>query len=456
MAHPLLWAFRRGILSSSISSPLSSTYNGYKCTSLNGFIQTQLSSETLFEYYCYNSCVLIRTYVRSTSRLDTSADPSSSTSYAFDRNLKRMQRDNAGRAQLKWRKRQREQQQQQKSNNNNNINVENHQYNGMVVEYDYFLEEITARLVDRLDDITRPEGFPLALDLGCGPSHVHRAICSDDFIPLDDDENNNDIKSVVRGGIGGVRKLVQIDSSPIMLHRDDDNNGENGTGIPVDGSHRCETYKLLVDNYEDDNPLPFPSNSFDLVISSGSLHWVNNLPRLFQEVSRVLKPDGCFMLAMVGGTTLSELRACFVMAELERMGGVSPHVGPFVGLSDVGSLLQRAGFALPTIDIDTITLSFPDCAVLMEHLQRMGENNASIKRKTTISKDVLLSASCLYDYMFPLHVDDSITLSTSEIEVTVQVIYAIGWKPHESQQQPKQRGTATHRVGEIVVDKTKA
>ena len=49
---------------------------------------------------------------------------------------------------------------------------------------------------------------------------------------------------------------------------------------------------------------------------------------------------------MVGGSTLSELRSSFVLAEIERDGGVSPHVGPFVDFSDVGSLLSAAGFQL--------------------------------------------------------------------------------------------------------------
>jgi NADH dehydrogenase [ubiquinone] 1 alpha subcomplex assembly factor 5 len=191
--------------------------------------------------------------------------------------------------------------------------------------------------------------------------------------------------------------------------------------------------------------LPFPDGTFDLVISSLSMQWVNNLPGLFSEVSRVLRPDGCFMFAMVGGATLPELRASMVMAELERDGGVSPHVGPFVQLSDVGALLQRAGFALPTIDVDTVNISFPNAAVLMEHLQRMGENNACIKCRDRTPFDVFLATSCIYDELFALKE------SQGEIEASVQIIYAIGWTPHQSQQQPLERGSATYRIGEVTV-----
>ena len=49
------------------------------------------------------------------------------------------------------------------------------------------------------------------------------------------------------------------------------------------------------------------------------------------------------MFAMVGGATLPELRSSLVLAEMERDGGVSPHVGPFVDFSDIGSLMGSAG-----------------------------------------------------------------------------------------------------------------
>lgn len=300
---------------------------------------------------------------------------------------------------------------------------ENSRANGDVVEYDYARDEIAARLVDRLDDMKR--SFPLALDLGAGAGHLYRALCANDALEGYDDKPT--------GGMGGVRKLVQLDASRAQLYRD--------AGFPVAGSDRCDTYRLAVGDEEDD--LPFPDGTFDLVMSSCALHWVNRLPQLFEEVNRVLKPDGCFLLAMMGGTeTLPELRASMVMAELEREGGVSPHVGPFAQGSDVGSLLQRAGFALPTIDVDTLTVAYPDAAVLMEHLQRMGESNASLQRRERVSLDTFLATACIYDALFP-------TEGGGEIEASMQIIYAIGWTPHESQPQPLERGTATHKVGDL-------
>jgi NADH dehydrogenase [ubiquinone] 1 alpha subcomplex assembly factor 5 len=167
-----------------------------------------------------------------------------------------------------------------------------------------------------------------------------------------------------------------------------------------------------------------------------------------KEVRRILKPDGCFMFAMVGGSTLPELRSCLVLAEMERDGGVSPHVGPFIDFPDVGSLLSSAGFQLPTIDIDTLQLAYPDAAILMEHLQRMGESNACINRRNRVHSDLFLATAALYQQ---LHQLDSTNGSEEEecVVATVQVIYGIGWTPHMSQPKPLPRGSATKKIGQL-------
>ena len=361
---------------------------------------------------------------------DDGQQTSSSTVLAFDRRIKQIQRDGAAQAQRKWK--------------------ESSSSSSDAVDYDYFREEIASRLVDRLDDIRRDGGFPLALDIGSGPGYVHRAICADDAFDGP-------------SGIGGVRKLVQLDSSEAMLNRDVGIGGGQDDADSFDGSDRCSTYRLHAD---EETKLPFPDGTFDLVLSSASIHWVNDLPGLLAEAKRVLKPDGCLMFAMIGGSTLSELRSSLVLAEMERDGGVSTHVGPFVDFADVGTLLTAAGFTLPTVDIDTIKLGYPNAMVLMEHLQRMGEGNACASRRGTtnagdrtgprMGTDAFLSAACIYDSMYKLEVDDGV-YDNDSVEASVQIIYAIGWTPHESQQKPLDRGSATRKVGEdVVVEETKA
>jgi NADH dehydrogenase [ubiquinone] 1 alpha subcomplex assembly factor 5 len=118
----------------------------------------------------------------------------------------------------------------------------------------------------------------------------------------------------------------------------------------------------------DEEKLPFQPHSFDLVLSSMYLHWVNDLPGTLKAIKSILRPDGAFIGCMLGGSTLQELRHCFYLAQQERTGGVSSHCSPFALPSDIAGLMQSAGFSLLTIDVDTVTvLLFPLPLFLMKH-----------------------------------------------------------------------------------------
>jgi SAM-dependent methyltransferase len=90
---------------------------------------------------------------------------------------------------------------------------------------------------------------------------------------------------------------MQLDSSRDMLFRDTAEPQSSQTT----NEDRCSIYRLVAN---EEGTLPSPTGTFDLVMSALALHWVNDLPKLFSEIRRFLKPDGCFLLAMMGGYTL--------------------------------------------------------------------------------------------------------------------------------------------------------
>lgn len=171
----------------------------------------------------------------------------------------------------------------------------------------------------------------------------------------------------------------------------------------------------------------------DLVISSLALHWVNDLPGCFSSIIRSLRPDGVFMASIFGGETLYELRSSLQLAEMERKGGISPHISPFTQIRDIGSLLNRAGFTMLTIDTDEIVVGYPSMFELMHDLKGMGENNAAINRPLNINRDTLMAAAAIYNEMYGK--DD-------KVPATFQIIYFVGWKPCKTQPQPLPRGSA--------------
>ncbi|XP_069643655.1 arginine-hydroxylase NDUFAF5, mitochondrial isoform X3 [Haliaeetus albicilla] len=197
----------------------------------------------------------------------------------------------------------------------------------------------------------------------------------------------------------------------------------------------------MVSVVADEECLPFKEDTFDLVVSSLSLHWVNDLPRAFREIHQALKPDGVFIGAMFGGDTLYELRCSLQLAELEREGGFSPHVSPFTAVSDLGHLLSRAGFNTLTVDTDEIQVNYPGLFEIMEDLQGMGESNCSWNRKPLLHRETMLAAAAIYQEMYGN--------SDGSVPATFQIYYMIGWKFHESQARPAQRGSATVSFGDL-------
>jgi SAM-dependent methyltransferase len=193
--------------------------------------------------------------------------------------------------------------------------------------------------------------------------------------------------------------------------------------------------------------LPFAAGSLDLYASVLTLHAVNDLPGTLAQIRRALKGDGLFIAALFGGQTLQELRVALAEAEIEVDGGLSPRVSPFVDVRDAGALLQRAGFALPVADVDTISVRYEHPLKLIADLKGMGETNVlSERRRTFLKRRVLMRAAEIYLEKFDG--DDG------RVAATFDIVYLAGWAPHASQQQPLKPGSAQMSLAEAL--KTKA
>jgi NADH dehydrogenase [ubiquinone] 1 alpha subcomplex assembly factor 5 len=262
---------------------------------------------------------------------------------------------------------------------------------------EFLFVEAAERLAERLEDISRV--FPRALDLGCRGGLTAQALATE-----------------TGGRRGGIVDLVQADPAPGFAAR------TQGLRIAADPEI-----------------LPFAPASFDAVLSALALHWVNDLPGALLQLRRALRPDGLLLASLLGGETLTELRQVLIDAEIAEEGGLSPRVSPFADSRDLGGLLQRAGFALPVVDSDRITVTYPDALALMRELRAMGESNAVVERRRSLTRRAtLLRAAALYAERF--------ALPDGRIPATFEIITLTGWAPHESQPKPLRPGSATTRL----------
>ncbi|KAJ5267024.1 hypothetical protein N7478_009832 [Penicillium angulare] len=288
---------------------------------------------------------------------------------------------------------------------------------------DYLKDEVAMRLCERLLDIKRD--FPNVLDLGANSCNIARALTTPNL-------DTAAPEGVITPPLS--KKISQItcaDTSRALLHRDED----------LDFNKEINIHRDVITDLE---TLPYQPNTFDAVLSSLSIHWINDLPALLNQVNTILKPDCPFICAMFGGDTLFELRGSMQLADMERRGGVSPHVSPLADVKDVGSLLNRAGFKMLTVDVEDIVVEFPDTFALMQDLQAMGESNAIMHREAgPLSRDVLLANDAIYR---SLHMGED----APGIPATFRMIYMIGWKESKDQPQPLQRGSGDVNLKDIL------
>ena len=172
-----------------------------------------------------------------------------------------------------------------------------------LLDYDFLFDLALEQIVDRLNVIKKQ--YPLALQIG---NRVQ----------------NTKLEKF------GVKKIITLDNA----------------------------HKLKPNILADEELLPFQSNSFDLTISPLNLHSTNDLPGTLSQIRDCLKPDGLFIAAMFGGETLYELRQVMNEVEMQQTGGITPRISPFADLPQMSSLMQRAGFNLPVIDSEKITVTY--------------------------------------------------------------------------------------------------
>ncbi len=243
------------------------------------------------------------------------------------------------------------------------------------------LADLADRLLDRLDDTTHR--FTHALDLG-GRASVAPALRA-------------------RG-----MSVVSLDAAAAMAAR------AGGTPVAADADF-----------------LPFAPHSFDLVVASLSLHWINDLPGALIQIRQSLRPDGFFLASLPILGTLDTLRTALTETEITLTGGASPRVSPFPDLRDCAGLLQRAGFALPVADVEDIDLLYANPLALLQDLRAAGETNAVRLRNRRPPPRALFPAALA-----------ALPAQDGRHKLKLRIAYLTGWAPAPTQPKPLARGSA--------------
>lgn len=120
--------------------------------------------------------------------------------------------------------------------------------------------------------------------------------------------------------------------------------------------------------------LPFESNSFDFVFSNLTIQWVEELPQLFQELNRVLKPEGLLLFTTLGPDTLYELKQSWAAVNDYQ------HVNNFIDMHHVGDAMLSARLSDPVVDNEPVVIGYNRAIELMRDLKNIGAHNIDSSR----------------------------------------------------------------------------
>ena len=180
--------------------------------------------------------------------------------------------------------------------------------------------------------------------------------------------------------------------------------------------------------------LPLPDHSIDVLHSNLCFQWIDDLPALFSECVRVLKPGGLLAFSTFGPDTLKELRASWAEGDQQ------PHVSRFLDMHDVGDAMLAAGLRDPVLDVFRYTLTYSEPRKLLEELQGLGATNADRARERG------LTGKSRYQRMLAAYETMRVD---GRIPATWEVVTAHAWGPPVGQ---PRRGSDGGEIASFSID----
>jgi NADH dehydrogenase [ubiquinone] 1 alpha subcomplex assembly factor 5 len=198
--------------------------------------------------------------------------------------------------------------------------------------------------------------------------------------------------------------------------------GEIGAFLPAEG---------LLESLTVDGDIGHAKGRYDLIIAAPMMDAVNDLPGVLAQYRLALQPDGLFLGAFFASGSLATLRAVMQAADDGR--GVA-RIHPQVDLRSLGDLMQRARFALPVVDEQSLTLTYADPMKALTDLRALGQGNALATQTPMSGKGALIRA--LTDWAERADAD-------GRVAEQLAIAHLSGWAPSPDQPKPARRGSAT-------------
>ena len=259
----------------------------------------------------------------------------------------------------------------------------------------FLQQEIGNRMVERLDLVRlQPQQI---VDVGAGTGHVSAALGQ--RYP----DSQLLVSDIAEGMLRHSRRRLQPGGGGFggLLRR--------ALAAAIPGRSSRFAYVSA-----DAEQLPLADASTDLLVSNLMLQWCPDLDRALAEFRRVLAPEGLLMFTTFGPDTLKELRAAW--AEVDGM----THVNAFIDMHDIGDAVMRAGFGEPVMDVENMTVTYPELMPLMRDLKDIGAHHVSAGRRHGVTgRQRLARVTAAYEQW----------RRDGVLPASYEVIYGHAWAP---------------------------
>ncbi len=134
--------------------------------------------------------------------------------------------------------------------------------------------------------------------------------------------------------------------------------------------------------------LPFRKNSFDVLISSFSLQWLDNFADNFRAFHSLLKPNGLFAIALPIKQSLKELKSYDLFT-----------INDFPSLEMIKDSCKKSGFTIINLIEEKLTQEFNSPISAIKFIKNIGANNLAEKPKFITKKQFLeFDSFCLKNF----------------------------------------------------------
>jgi NADH dehydrogenase [ubiquinone] 1 alpha subcomplex assembly factor 5 len=203
----------------------------------------------------------------------------------------------------------------------------------------------------------------------------------------------------------------------------------------IAGERQCSVSSA---SFMEEDRLQFEPQSFDLVISGGTLDSVNDLPGALVQIRRILRPDGLFLGHMFGAGSLVSLKSLMMAAEGDV---ATPHIHPQIDLRSAADLLARAGFALPVADGELARVRYGGWRTIVSDIRDAGIGNSLAGPRRYLGADMPVRM----DAEWRRRAD-----SSGKLEEQFNHIFLSGWAPAPDQPKPARRGSGQVSLASVL------